>query len=198
MLTELEQHQALDLAVGSISGVLRTGRLRLPQPDELSIGLQQRLASFVTLKEGRVLRGCIGALVAREPLGVDIARHAAAAAFEDPRFQPVEAAEVPLLHVEISVLSIPEQLPVRSYKELLDAVRPGVDGITVEAGYNRATLLPAVWADLPDPLHFLDALWQKAGLSMRDWRDGIKVSRYTAIEFGGDARDHLAAQSAVG
>jgi AMMECR1 domain-containing protein len=61
-------------------------------------------------------------------------------------------------------------------------VRPGLDGLLVEAGAYRATLLPSVWEKVPEPDRFLDVLWHKAGLRPRDWMPGTKVRRYTTEE----------------
>lgn len=71
-------------------------------------------ACFVTLTEGGRLRGCIGSLVAHRSLGKDVVEHAVDAATRDPRFNPVTAAEYPLLNVEVSVLGEPEPITVNS------------------------------------------------------------------------------------
>ena len=76
--------------------------------------LNESGACFVTLTEGGRLRGCIGSLAAHRSLGKDIAAHAVDAATRDPRFNPVTAAEYPLLNVEISVLGAPEPITVNS------------------------------------------------------------------------------------
>lgn len=76
--------------------------------------LNESGACFVTLTEGGRLRGCIGSLVAHRSLGKDVAEHAVDAATRDPRFNPVTAAEYPLLNVEVSVLGEPEPITVNS------------------------------------------------------------------------------------
>lgn len=76
--------------------------------------LNESGACFVTLTEGGRLRGCIGSLAAHRSLGKDIAAHAVDAVTRDPRFNPVTAAEYPLLNVEISVLGEPEPITVNS------------------------------------------------------------------------------------
>lgn len=76
--------------------------------------LNESGACFVTLTEGGRLRGCIGSLAAHRSLGKDIAAHAVDAATRDPRFNPVTAAEYPLLNVEISVLGELEPITVNS------------------------------------------------------------------------------------
>lgn len=141
-------------------------------------------ASFVTLqREGR-LRGCIGALEARTPLVQDVADHAFAAAFEDPRFLPLRQEEYPGLEIHISVLSPAEPLQFTSEEDLLMQLRPGVDGLILNYGQRRGTFLPAVWASLPDPYIFLAQLKQKAGLPLDFWSNELQVARYTTESFG--------------
>ena len=64
--------------------------------------------------------------------------------------------------------------------ELVAAIRPGVDGVVIEADRHHATFLPAVWDDLPHPQEFVDALWRKAGMTPGTWPDHAVASRYTA------------------
>jgi uncharacterized protein len=183
---------ALDLAVTSIRHGL-SGTRWLPRVPDLPVGLQVDGAAFVTLRIGPALRGCIGSLEARQPLGIDIARHATDAAFSDPRFPPLTAVELEPLHVEVSVLGAMEPLAADTWAELEHLVRPGVDGLLVESRWHRGTFLPSVWAQLPDPEAFLVALWRKAGLVPREWPVDLVVSRYTTEEFGALARDHARA-----
>ena len=76
-------------------------------------------ASFVTLTIGERLRGCIGALEAFQPLVLDVQEHAVSAALEDFRFQPVTPKEVPLLNIEISILSPLQPLAYQDGSDLL-------------------------------------------------------------------------------
>jgi uncharacterized protein len=73
-------------------------------------------------------------------------------------------------------------MAVNSYDDVRASVRPGVDGLTVEVGPRRATLLPSVWPKVRDTDEFLTALWSKAGLQPGSWPRGIAVSRYTTTE----------------
>lgn len=144
-------------------------------------------ASFVTLSEREGgLRGCMGRLEATRPLAEDVAGNARAAAFFDPRFPPVEREELDRLEVEVSVLSAALPLAVSSERELLAALRPGVDGLIVEAAGHRATFLPAVWETLPDPRDFVTQLRRKAGLGAAGFEPGQRYSRYSAEKFGGE------------
>ena len=140
-------------------------------------------ASFVTLKLEGELRGCIGSIDPRRPLGEDVARNAHAAAYRDPRFPPVSEGEVALLAVEVSVLSPREPLRVLTEGEALERLRPGVDGVALEYGDASATFLPQVWESLPHPGAFLEALRRKAGLPARFWHPDVRLSRYTVEKF---------------
>jgi AMMECR1 domain-containing protein len=59
-------------------------------------------------------------------------------------------------------------------------MRPGVDGLLLQLGDSRGTLLPSVWETLPDPQTFLRHLKLKAGLREDFWSRDITVFRYTA------------------
>jgi AmmeMemoRadiSam system protein A len=140
--------------------------------------LQQPGASFVTLKESNVLRGCIGSLEAHQPLIQDVAEHAFAAAFKDPRFAPVNHIEEPVIHISISVLSPVEAMHFDSQNDLVSQIEAGKDGLILEYLHHKGTFLPSVWEQLPDKQEFLNHLKQKAGLSADFWSNEIKVSRY--------------------
>jgi AmmeMemoRadiSam system protein B/AmmeMemoRadiSam system protein A len=134
---------------------------------------------FVSLHRGGALRGCIGALEARGPLFDELMRCARAAAAEDPRFDPLTRDELAGLDVEVSVLSPLEPLPAGDEAEALARLRPGVDGLLLEAAGRRATFIPAMWEELPDPRDFLSCLRRKAGLPDR-WLPGTRLWRFTA------------------
>jgi uncharacterized protein len=104
--------------------------------------------------------------------------NAVAAAFRDPRFAPLHASELAHTSLEVSLLSPEERIEVVSEQELITRLRPGVDGVILEFGRHRATLLPQVWEQLQDPRTFLAALKLKAGLPEDFWASGILVSRY--------------------
>ena len=111
------------------------------QPASDAPWLREPGATFVTLRLDGELRGCIGSIDPRRPLGEDVARNAQAAAFRDPRFPPVSAVELPRLQVEVSVLSPREPMDAATEAEALAQLRPGVDGITFEYGASAATFL---------------------------------------------------------
>ena len=110
--------------------------------------------------------------------------NARAAAFSDTRFAPVTADELPELDVEVSVLTAPEPLAVRSEDDALRLLQPGRNGVVLEWGRHRATFLPQVWEQLPDPRDFLAQLRRKAGLPPGFWDPEIKLSRYEVEKWG--------------
>lgn len=140
-------------------------------------------ASFVTLTRNGRLRGCIGTLQAYRPLADDVRANARAAAFGDPRFPALTAAELRGLGVEVSVLSAPEPLTATSPQEALEQVRPGIDGLVLEHGRHRGTFLPQVWEQVPEPSAFLQQLQRKAGMPAGPWPRGTHLSRYTVTSW---------------
>jgi AmmeMemoRadiSam system protein A len=175
----------LRIALDAIRTRLERRPDQIPDVDEIHDPvLRAPSASFVTLQRERALLGCIGSLTPNCALAVGVAQHALSAAFADPRLPPITVDEYAVMSVKVSVLSALEPMAVTSVAELLDAVAPGVDGLVVAAGSRRATLLPSVWADVPDPRRFLDVLWAKAGLTPGTWPADAAVSRYATEEFG--------------
>jgi AmmeMemoRadiSam system protein A len=139
-------------------------------------------ASFVTLRIEGALRGCTGTLAATRALVSDVSHNAFRSAYRDPRFSPVDAAEIPRLDVHVAVLSPLVPLPAASEAALLEALRPGVDGLVLREGVRTATFLPAVWESLPNPQSFLAHLREKAGLPAGYWSQSLRFERYTTDE----------------
>ena len=137
-------------------------------------------ASFVTLERKGHLRGCIGTLDARRPLYVDVVRNARKA-MTDPRLPPVTVVDWPELEVKVAVLTSPVPIDTPGLDGLVAALKPGVDGLLLTDGARRSTFLPAVWAKLPDPGRFVDALLAKGGWPA--WSDDITAYRYASIDF---------------
>jgi AmmeMemoRadiSam system protein A len=182
-LNEDLRSELLHVAVDAIRHGLARG---IPLPvriQDYSPELQQPRACFVTLHLGGNLRGCIGHLEAMQALVKDVSDNAYAAAFRDPRFPPVNGNEVNRLDIHISVLGPSEPLHFDSEQDLLQKIRPGVDGLILEEKNHRGTFLPSVWESLPQPLDFLRHLKIKAGLSANYWSDEIKIYRYTTESF---------------
>jgi len=143
-------------------------------------------AVFVTLTQHGELRGCIGSLEARRSLRADLEANARAAAFDDPRFSPLAWDELRHTCVEVSVLGRPQAMPCRDEADALAQLRPGIDGVILEFGRHRATFLPQVWEQLPDPAQYLAHLKRKAGLDAAFWSADIRVSRYPVEKYKED------------
>jgi AmmeMemoRadiSam system protein A len=170
----------MDVARRSLEHGARVGRPLPVEPAEFPSKLQALRSCFVTLRIGGRLRGCIGSIEAREPLVVGVAQSAFKAGFRDPRFPPLEPAELPHVELEISILTPLERLHVASEAALLAALRPGIDGLALRDGPSFATFLPAVWDELSEPAQFVSQLKRKAGLHPDHWSEDLEVWRYTA------------------
>ncbi|NCC25356.1 MAG: AmmeMemoRadiSam system protein A [Deltaproteobacteria bacterium] len=141
--------------------------------------LTRKLGAFVTLKTRGNLRGCIGSVIGDHPLEDTIRRMAAAAAFEDPRFQPLEARELSDLEIEISVLGPLELVPDPN------KVVPGRDGLLVSRHGRSGLLLPQVATEWGwDREQFLSHTCRKASLPAEAWKDPeTQIYRFQAEVF---------------
>jgi len=195
-----DEHRRALLRVASdcIGDALRCGHGQpdIPEPSG-DLALDQAAATFVTLERGEALLGCIGTLEATESLVASVARNACKAAFADPRLPAVTVADFEVMTIKVSVLSRLTPVRARSWKDVARNLRVGTDGVLVEAGNHRATLLPSVWPKVDDAAQFLDILWHKAGLRPRDWLPRTRVSKYTTEEFADPGPRSLPARTPV-
>jgi AmmeMemoRadiSam system protein A len=172
-----QRQELLELARGAMWSVL-SGR-EAPGCDRLSGKLREKRACFVTLFKGKALRGCIGNLLPEAPLYEAVIDNARGAAFRDPRFPLVSCAELPLLKIEISVLTEPQPVRFSSPGELLEQLHPHLHGVLLEAEGRLATFLPQVWGQFPQKITFLNRLAEKAGCAAGIWRNiGASISLY--------------------
>lgn len=141
--------------------------------------LADKGATFVTLMLNGELRGCIGSIRPQRTLADDIDANAVAAATTDPRFPPVSADELPLLEIQVSLLSEPEFLTFSDERDLATRLKPGTDGVILFSGCRSATFLPQVWEQLPDPVLFLAALKRKMGLDPEREAKNLMAATYT-------------------
>jgi AmmeMemoRadiSam system protein A len=159
----------------------------LPEVAEENVPERLRMPSgcFVTLHKQGQLRGCIGHIFPKSPLYKAVMENAMRAALSDFRFPSVRPEELPQIDIEISVLTVPRKLQANSPREVLQKLRPGVDGVVLRQGYRMATYLPQVWKELPDKEDFLRHLAQKAGLPPDAWQDPTtEILTYQAEVFG--------------
>ena len=167
------------LTAGQGALLLRVARLvigkklgrkeKIPAPEDAA--LQRTSGTFVTLKLEGQLRGCIGNLEPAGSIADGIERNAINAAFHDYRFSPLTKEELDRVHIDISILTAASSLAYSDGDDLLRKLRPGIDGVILSHGSARATFLPQVWEQLPQPEQFLGHLCRKAGLPEKTWRD---------------------------
>jgi AMMECR1 domain-containing protein len=63
--------------------------------------------------------------------------------------------------------------------------------MVLQYGQRRGTFLPQVWESLPEPVDFLVALKQKAGIPADFWNEDIQLSRYTVTMWKEMEPDHV-------
>jgi hypothetical protein len=183
-LTDEEKQILLKLARRAIEAAVNGQPPPPLDPASLTPNLLAEGASFVTLTKNGALRGCIGALEPYQPLAADVREHAIAAALENYRFSPVRPDELDDIKIEISRLTLPVMLDYRDTEDLLNQLRPGVDGVILRDGWRRATFLPQVWEKIPDKAEFLSNLCYKMGAAPDTWRrKHLEVLTYQVEEF---------------
>lgn len=139
-------------------------RKALGAPTSPALGIEA--GAFVTLSEGGSLRGCIGRITAGGPLVDTVHEMAMAAAFEDPRFPPLSAAELERVEIEITILT-----PLARLASIEDIV-VGRHGLYIVKGWHSGLLLPQVPTEYGwDRLTFLEQLCYKAGLPSGAWKE---------------------------
>ncbi len=177
-----EQRYLLDLARRAI--LAATLGNEIPEEEPSSEVLKKPFGAFVSLhKQGR-LRGCIGYILPGKALWRTVRDCALAAAFEDPRFDIVQAEELPELEIEISVLSGFD--PIRP-----EEIRVGTHGLMITQGPFRGLLLPQVATQYRwNVEQFLEETSLKAGLRPDAWKDpATRIEVFTALVF---SESHLA------
>lgn len=141
--------------------------------------LEEPRATYVTLWAEGTIRGCIGSPLPLRPLGEDVWHTARAAAFQDLRFPPLEATDLPGLAIEVSLLSPLEPLGWRREREVVAALRPGIDGLILQHELSRGVFLPFMWQELSTAERFLTGLKRKARLPDDFWGLEVRLWRFT-------------------
>ena len=175
----------VSLARESIEGYLTNGKKAMPKHADGA--LSEKRGVFVTLEThpSHDLRGCIGYPLPIKELALATVDCALSAAFEDPRFPPVEKNELGKLVMEVSVLSVPEELRVKKPEEYLKKIKVGRDGLIIHYGYSSGLLLPQVPIEWNwNEEEFLCQICEKAGLPREMWRSpSAKISSFGAQIF---------------
>lgn len=141
---------------------------------------KKKAGTFVSLHLEGELRGCMGTIVpVCAHVGEETIRNAVTACSQDPRFPPVEEAELPGLDVKVDVLS-----PFESIGSPVE-LDPRRYGVIVEKGGRRGLLLPNL--DGVDSVRQqLDIACRKAGFQWKDDDAAIKLYRFTVERHGGE------------
>ena len=174
-----EEQNLLSIAYEAIGFGLKYGKTLKVDAQQYSASLQNLGAAFTTLKCDGNLRGCAGSLEANLPLISAVSHSAYTSAFHDSRFPPLQSSELDQLDVSVSVLSQLEELSFINEEDLIEQIRPGVDGLVLKYNGRKGTLLPSVWDSIPDKHQFLSIVKQKAGFAEDFWENDVQVSRYT-------------------
>ena len=66
-----------------------------------------------------------------------------------------------------------------SEEDLVQQLRPGVDGLILSDKGHCGTFLPSVWKEIADPAEFVRQLKVKAGFPKQYWSATLTVDRYT-------------------
>lgn len=153
-----------------------------PQKSQPGTNFSARLSvpqgAFVTLRKKGELRGCIGRMAADTELGITVGQMALQAAFNDPRFSPVELSEIRHLEIEISVLT-----PMRSVSAATDIV-VGRDGVLLSKAGRSAVFLPQVAPENNwNRKEMLDNLCGKAGMPAGCWKQDAQFQVFQAEVF---------------
>ena len=130
----------------------------------------QKRGVFVTLTRQGELRGCIGYPYPHLPLEEAIRDAAVSAALRDPRFPPVNARELPLVRIEVTILTVPVSLKEEPEARPL-AVEVGRHGLIIKGLGRSGLLLPQVPVEWEwNSREFLDHTCTKAGLPPGCWK----------------------------
>lgn len=150
-------------------------------------GFPEKLGVFVTIHSypSHDLRGCIGFPEPVFPLNEGLPKSAVAAAFQDPRFPPLEKDELNKVIFEISILTKPELVKVNNFSEYPKKINLGKDGLIVYNGFNHGLLLPIVAEEYGwDCETFLCQTCNKAGLPRDAWKEkNCKIYKFQAQVF---------------
>jgi hypothetical protein len=178
----------VELSRKAVEHYLKT-RKCMDVPENLSQKLLEPCGVFVTINSisggKKELRGCIGFPYPTLPLAQAVIESAMNAATQDPRFPPLSLGELEHVVFEVSVLTPPKLIEVKTPREYCTKITVGEDGLIVERGIYKGLLLPQVPVEWGwDAQEFLCQCCNKAGLLADYWlRQGTKIYKFQAIIF---------------
>ena len=184
MFSDDDGRRAVQIARTVVDKLVR--REPIPEMDFPAI-FREKSGVFVTLTTfpDDDLRGCIGYPEPIAPLIDALKDSAVSAASRDPRFPPVSPGELDDIKVEVSLLTLPEELGTEKPSDLPSMIKIGQDGLIVERNMARGLLLPQVPVEQGwDAEEFLSHACMKAGVPPDCWlMQGTKIFKFTAEVF---------------
>jgi uncharacterized protein (TIGR00296 family) len=158
---------ALRIARGALDAHLAGVAYRLPPVPRI---FSEKRGVFVTLTEQGMLRGCIGLPLPVLPLGEALVEAAISAGTGDPRFPQVSREEMKEIHVEVTVLSVPEAMTCAP-AERPQKVEVGRHGLIMRGRGRSGLLLPQVATEYRwTATEFLEHTCGKSGLPPGCWK----------------------------
>lgn len=153
--------------------------------EEIPEELKEERGVFVTINKNENLRGCIGRPLPSQPFIAGLIESAINAATRDPRFPKMESEEVDEITIEVSVLTVPEEINVEKSKDYPEKIKIGRDGLIVKYKGREGLLLPQVAVDNEwGAEEFLSQTCVKAGLSPDSWvKDNVTLEKFSAQVF---------------
>ncbi len=146
----------------------------LPEAVALPAEARGRAGVFVSIKKGGELRGCIGTIApTRKDVAAEIQANAIAASTQDPRFEPVQPAELPDLVYSVDILA-----PAESIASLAE-LDPRRYGVIVKRGGRRGLLLPN--------LEGIDTAEEQVAIAKRkagiDAGEDVELERFEVVRY---------------
>lgn len=134
---------------------------------------------------GNELRGCVGFSAPFFPIRTALVESARSACM-DERFPLLEKEELSKILIEVSVLTLPEEMNFKKPEELVEKLTCK-EGLIIKMGHCTGLFLPQVWEQLPNKKEFLDHLCLKACLPPGAWkRPEAKILSFRAQIFRED------------
>jgi uncharacterized protein (TIGR00296 family) len=183
LISDSKGVELVRLARRAVEAYLAESVVISPEEDSDSAGVFVTL-NYLTRNKEEHLRGCIGFPLPEKKLRRSVVEAAIAAASEDPRFPPVDGAELENIIFEVSVLTPPEQVKA-SLAEYKTEIKIGRDGLILRWRYGSGLLLPQVPVELKwDINEYLANICYKAGAPADVWLDPeSKLYKFQAIVF---------------
>ncbi|MCF7870352.1 MAG: AmmeMemoRadiSam system protein B [Candidatus Omnitrophica bacterium] len=166
LLTKDQKNKLIQIVRTTLDQYIKEGKKY--QPEVKDNKLKEEMGVFVTLHKNNSLRGCIGNIIAKDPLYLGTRDMAIAASTQDPRFPPVTESELDDIDIEISVLSPLEKI------DNPDKIILGKHGVLVKKGFRSGVFLPQVADETGwSKEEFMNNLCvHKAGLESTCWKTG--------------------------